>query len=86
MTAFYNKPNELSNNLFIKKMSEKLISNDEIPADLYTEYNVKRGLRNANGTGVLVGLTKISHVEGYKVNENKEKLQFRANSITADTM
>lgn len=37
MTAFYNKPNELSNNLFIKKMSEKLISNDEIPADLYTE-------------------------------------------------
>ena len=34
-------------------MSEKLISNDEIPADLYTEYNVKRGLRNANGTGVL---------------------------------
>ena len=74
MTAFYNKPNELSNNLFIKKMSEKLISNDEIPADLYTEYNVKRGLRNANGTGVLVGLTKISHVEGYKVNENKEKI------------
>ena len=55
-------------------MSEKLTHNDEIPSELYTEYNVKRGLRNANGTGVLVGLTKISHVEGYRVNEKKEKI------------
>lgn len=74
MTTFFNQPSELSNNLFIKEMSEKLTHNDEIPSELYTEYNVKRGLRNANGTGVLVGLTKISHVEGYQVNEKKEKI------------
>jgi citrate synthase len=31
----------------------------------YSEYEVKRGLRNANGTGVMDGLTKIGNVRGY---------------------
>ena len=29
-------------------------------------YNVKRGLRNEDGTGVLVGLTKVGNVVGYE--------------------
>ena len=29
-------------------------------------YNVKRGLRNEDGSGVLVGLTKIGNVVGYE--------------------
>ncbi len=37
-----------------------------IPHDLYTYHSVKKGLRNEDGTGVLVGLTKISDVVGYK--------------------
>ncbi len=37
-----------------------------IPSDLYDRYDVKRGLRNADGSGVLVGLTTISSVHGYK--------------------
>jgi len=36
-----------------------------IDNELYNRYNVKRGLRNANGTGVLVGLTKIGDVHAY---------------------
>lgn len=39
--------------------------NNTIPPELYKQYGVKRGLRNDNGTGVLVGLTGISEVHGY---------------------
>ena len=38
---------------------------DRLPEELYREYDVKRGLRNADGSGVLVGLTTISNVHGY---------------------
>ena len=42
---------------------------DEVPAELYAQRHVKRGLRNSDGSGVLVGLTTISDVHGYsKVN------------------
>ncbi|HJC21697.1 MAG TPA: citrate/2-methylcitrate synthase [Candidatus Butyricicoccus avicola] len=38
-----------------------------IPAELYKEYDVKRGLRDINGVGVLAGLTNISSVISSKV-------------------
>lgn len=38
---------------------------DKVPAELFERYDVKRGLRNADGSGVLVGLTTISNVHGY---------------------
>ena len=38
---------------------------DEVPEELFTQLDVKRGLRNADGSGVLVGLTTISNVHGY---------------------
>ena len=38
---------------------------DVVPSELYAKYDVKRGLRNADGSGVLVGLTTISNVHGY---------------------
>ncbi|MCI1997933.1 MAG: citrate/2-methylcitrate synthase [Olsenella sp.] len=44
---------------------------DRVPDELYTRYDVKRGLRNADGTGVLVGLTTISNVHGYKKVDGK---------------
>jgi len=40
---------------------------NSIDPELFTKYDVKRGLRNANGTGVLTGLTNISNVYGYKM-------------------
>lgn len=58
---------------FIEKEFEKLKENGYIDNALYDTYEVKRGLRNANGTGVLVGLTKISDVHGYKM-ENGFKM------------
>lgn len=53
-----------------------------ISPDLYEKYNVKRGLRNRDGTGVLVGLTKIGEVRGYMIDESDKvsipgKLMYR---------
>ena len=38
----------------------------------YEQYDVKRGLRNADGTGVVAGLTKIANVHGYVVSDNEK--------------
>ncbi|WP_444328978.1 citrate/2-methylcitrate synthase [Paratractidigestivibacter sp.] len=38
---------------------------DVVDPELYAKFDVKRGLRNADGSGVLVGLTTISNVHGY---------------------
>ena len=44
----------------------------DIPNELFPKYNVKKGLRNEDGTGVRVGLTRIADVVGYKyVNDVK---------------
>ena len=52
---------------FIKYATDQLIKTAEIDRDLYTKFSVKRGLRNEDGSGVLVGLTKISSVIGFKI-------------------
>ena len=59
---------------YLEHMKGRLTNINEIDEDLYQKYNVKRGLRNANGTGVVVGLTKISDVHGYDVDENNNKV------------
>ncbi len=43
----------------------------EIDKELFTKYNVKRGLRNQDGSGVLVGLTNIGDVVGYEKKGDK---------------
>ena len=39
---------------------------------LYSRYNVKRGLRNEDGSGVLVGLTEIGDVHAYVFDDNEK--------------
>ena len=57
---------------FLKKMEKLAVLNDPIKSELYSKYDVKRGLRNANGTGVLVGLTRIGDVVGYEIQDGKK--------------
>jgi citrate synthase len=45
-------------------LTEKIIKNNTIDQELYDQYDVKRGLRNKDGSGVLAGLTQISSVIG----------------------
>ena len=54
---------------------EKCASNTTIAPDLYIKYDVKRGLRDVDGKGVVAGLTEISEVQGFKLNENGERVQ-----------
>ena len=56
----------------IKKSYNESLTESSISNELYEKYNVKKGLRNANGTGVLVLLTKISDVYGYKLVDGKK--------------
>ena len=71
---------------FIEKMKDKILSN-RIDPDLYTKYNVKRGLRNNDESGVLVGLTEIGDVHGYVFDEgemqpDEGRLHYRGVNIT----
>lgn len=43
-----------------------------IDTDLYNVYPVARGLRNADGTGVVAGLTQICNVHGYVMDEGEK--------------
>lgn len=57
------------------KQTESILCNlleesSYIDPKLYKKYNIKKGLRNANGTGVLVGITKIGDVKGYLVEDD----------------
>ena len=50
-------------------MSEHLVNNNVIDGALYGKYDVRRGLRDASGAGVVVELTKNGDGQGYDVNE-----------------
>ena len=52
--------------------TEKIRATGVIDPALYEKYNVKRGLRNADGTGVLVGLTGIGNVHGYIISDSEK--------------
>lgn len=53
-------------------LSDLAKKNNPINPEFYEKYDVKRGLRNNNGTGVLVGLTKIGEVKGYELKDDKK--------------
>lgn len=59
-------------NRYIEKLCHLAGTNNQISSDLYHKFNVKRGLRNSDGTGVLVGLTNIGEVHGYTVDDNEK--------------
>ncbi len=63
----YQKLAEISPEL--SRLSEKCIKNDKIDPALYTKYEVKRGLRDISGKGVLAGLTEIGEVRAYIIED-----------------
>ena len=78
---------EESKNKFIKNLTGKIKSVCQIEKSLYHKYDVKRGLRNRDHTGVLVGLTNIGDVVGYRKEGDKiipinGELYYRGYQIT----
>ena len=58
--------NEMLTSEQLDKFAGELLKNHRIDKELYTKYDVKRGLRDSTGKGVLTGLTEISDVVAYE--------------------
>ena len=58
---------------WLEARAEDAKNANHIDPALYAKYSVKRGLRNADGTGVLVGLSTIGNVHGYVLNEGEKQ-------------
>lgn len=56
---------------FINKVSREVLERNSVDRELYAQLDVKRGLRNADGSGVLAGLSKISGVIGTQKTDGK---------------
>jgi citrate synthase len=70
----------------INKYSGYVLEKDVIKNELYTKYEVKRGLRDVSGKGVLVGLTEISEITSYVIEDGdyipcEGKLYYRGINI-----
>lgn len=57
----------------LHELSESFCMHNQLPPDLFTRYRIKRGLRNADGTGVLVGASHLGNVHGYILNEGERE-------------
>ena len=55
----------------IKILCEEMLNNNRIHSEDYKRFEVKRGLRNADGTGVMTGLTRVCSVEGYYIDDGE---------------
>jgi citrate synthase len=65
---------------------DDIVTVNSVDPALYDTYPVKRGLRNNDGSGVIAGITNISNVHGYMMNEGDKvpvegKLTFRGYDI-----
>lgn len=58
----------------VKKISGTINITTQIDPELFKKHNVKRGLRNEDHTGVVVGLTKVGDVQGYDYDEQGNKI------------
>ena len=58
---------------WLKAQADLIRKVDSIDPYLYRKYGVKRGLRNEDGSGVLVGLTTIGNVHGYVMSEGEKQ-------------
>ena len=57
----------------MEALADLCVKNGKIDPELYTKYDVKRGLRDINGNGVLTGLTDISEIRSSRM-ENGVKI------------
>ena len=55
---------------YMKQQALLCEKNDNISVDLYSQYGVKRGLRDENGQGVLTGLTNISEIKAFEFSQS----------------
>jgi len=57
------------------ELYERFSTVNAIDPSFYNRFDVKRGLRNADGTGVIAGVTNISNVHGYVISEGVKRAE-----------
>ena len=57
----------------IHNLCKDLVEHSKINPSYYERFDVKRGLRNADGSGVIAGITTICNVHGYVMNEGERQ-------------
>ena len=62
----------LINDKFIQMRAAELEAGNKVDKKYFEKYDVKRGLRNADGTGVLAGITQICNVQGYIIQDDEK--------------
>ena len=65
------RPNKELPDEALKKWSDMAVSRSVVDSELYVKYDVKRGLRDISGKGVLAGLTQIGEVSAYTIEDGK---------------
>ncbi|NCB51215.1 MAG: citrate synthase [Clostridia bacterium] len=56
---------------YVNSLCEDLRSEYTIASDTYSNKDIKRGLRNLDGTGVMIGVTRVGSVQGYYVEDGE---------------
>ena len=66
--------------------TEECVANDRVDPALFAQYNIKRGLRDQDGKGVLAGITNISRIDAFEEKDGKKvpcdgKLWYRGYNV-----
>ena len=66
--------------------TEECVTNNRIDPALFAQYDIKRGLRDKNGNGVLAGITNISRIDAFEMRDGKKvpcegKLWYRGYNV-----
>ena len=56
---------------FIESVCPQVRNHNQFDGELYEKFDVKRGLRNADGTGIMAGITNIGNVRGYYIQDGE---------------
>ena len=58
-------------NIWMERLSQMAESSCLVDSSLYAKYDVKRGLRDLSGKGVLAGLTQIGEVQAHTIGKDE---------------
>ena len=66
--------NYSENTPYIKELADLSDNSNHIMPEMYSQYNVKRGLRDLDGNGVVAGLTEVSRIKAKEKDENGKEI------------
>ena len=64
--------NTATSNEFVTKRAKELMQHITIDKSIYIKHDVKHGLRNNDGTGVMAGVTRIGSTQGYYMRDGEK--------------